>query len=234
MNNSKVFRHELKYQIGEAEKYVILSKIKDAMALDKNARNGQYSIRSLYFDDLANSAYHDKIIGINSRKKYRIRIYDYSDQIIHLERKQKQGQYILKEAVSIHRNEVQSIMMGNYAFLLDRDEPLCKDFYIECVTNHLRPKVIVDYERIPYVLETGDVRVTFDQQIRTGVLSYELFDESLPTIQVMDPENLIMEIKFTEFLPQIIRNLIPTQHLNSTATSKYVMCFDTKYGMDNR
>ena len=233
-NNSRIFRHEIKFQITEAEKMILLSKIKDVMKLDKHAKNGTYLIRSLYFDDLVNSAYQDKMAGISARRKYRIRLYDHNDSVIHLERKQKQDQYILKESASLTRKETEMILSGTYDFLLQREEAICKDFYIECMTNSLRPKVIVDYERIPYVFDEGDVRVTFDQQIRSGMLSFDLFDKNLPTLNVMESENLIMELKFTEFLPQIIRNLIPTQHLHAVATSKYVLCFDKKYGMSSK
>ena len=229
--NSLKYRHELKFRISELEKAKIIARIADIVSLDTNAVNGQYMIRSLYFDDIWNSAYEEKMSGIASRRKYRIRVYNCSDGQIKLEKKSKQGNYICKEAANLSRDEAEKILAGDYVFLRRREEALCREFYAECMTSVMRPKVIVDYERVPYVYEAGTVRITFDMNVRAGMLSYDLFDKSLPAIGVLTPEELIMEVKYTEFLPQIIRNILPPEDSELTAASKYVLCYEKKYGI---
>ncbi len=226
-----LFRHELKFNITQAQKFVITSKIKDVLSSDPNAKNGGYMIRSLYFDDRWNRAYEEKMSGIAIREKYRIRIYDYKDNVIKLERKTKQGSYIYKQAANLTKDEVEMIINGKYRFLEKREENLCKEFYVECMVNGMRPKVIVDYEREPYILDAGEVRITFDMDVRAGMLNYDIFDKKLPTISCLQPGMLVMEVKYTEFLPQIIRNILPPEQSEYMAMSKYVLCYDKRYGI---
>ena len=76
------YRHELKYLIDETQQALMRLKMRHLLEPDSHAENGRYLIRSLYFDDLWNSAHSEKEDGILLRKKYRIRIYNYSDQVI--------------------------------------------------------------------------------------------------------------------------------------------------------
>lgn len=224
MKKNRKFRHELKYLINEMERDSIMLHIGDVLHLDPHAKNGQYMIRSLYFDDMWDSAYEDKLVGVVTRKKYRIRVYDYQDTIIKLECKNKEDQYINKVAANLTRNEVDQILSGKFDFLKKREEEVCKNFYIECVSNHMVPKVIVDYDRIPYIYEPGDVRITFDMHVRAGMLSFDIFDNQLPTIETLEAGTLVMEVKYTEFLPEIIRNILPPASSELMAISKYVIC----------
>ena len=142
------------------------------------------------------------------RKKYRIRIYNYSAESIKLERKKKFGSYIYKEDAPLTKDEVQKILSGEYEFLLKSPYSLCREFYIECMSNMMRPRTIVDYEREPWIMD----------------------DSTLPALSVLEPGKLIMEVKFTEMLPQILRNLLPPQAAEFTAVSKYVLCYEkTRY-----
>lgn len=226
--NSPRFRHELKYRINTTQKEIMIQRLDCFLARDKHAKNGSYTIRSLYFDDRWNSAYEEKLMGIATRKKYRIRCYDFSDKVIKLECKNKQGSYIYKEAASLTREEVEQILLGEYAFLREHKESLCQVFYQECMTNEMRPRVIVDYERVPFALDEGDVRITFDSRIREAALIGDLFDKELPAWEVMEPQELIMEVKYTEFLPDFIRDILINQEAEYIAASKYVMCCDHK------
>ncbi len=220
------FRHELKYIISETEKEAIKQRLKTILSLDDNAIDGTYMIRSLYFDDIRETAYAEKVMGTDSRKKYRIRCYNASDSVIKLECKRKEKSYINKVAATLTREETDSILAGDVDFLKNRGEKVCKDFYVEWKTNMLRPKVIVDYDREPYVYPYGDVRITFDTHIRAGIGSYDLFDEKLPVLEVMEPGQLIMEVKFTEYLPRVIEDILPVADSVATAASKYVMCLE--------
>lgn len=222
----EAFRHEQKYLISLKDKRLIRQRIRNIMALDKHVKQESYTIRSLYFDDYLNSAYEDKQAGVLIRKKYRIRIYNYTDQVIKLERKRKHGAYIYKEDAPLTKEEFYKILDGDYGFLLKSPHQLCREFYVECMANVLRPRTIVDYEREPWTLEAGTVRVTFDENIRAAVGSFDIFDANLPTLEVLEPEKLVLEVKYTEFYPDIIKEIIPADATEYTAVSKYVLCYD--------
>lgn len=231
-NNQKKerFRHELKYLISEGEHQLLRRRLGALMRLDGHAVNGGYMIRSLYFDDYWNSAYEEKEMGVLARRKYRIRIYDCSDSVIKLERKRKVGSYIYKEDASLTREETEKILSGEYGFLLRSPSRLCREFYVECISNMMRPRVIVDYEREPWIMEEGTVRVTFDSDVRAAIAGYDLFDAALPALSVLEPGKLVMEVKYTEFLPQIVRSILPPSSEELTAVSKYVLCYEkTRY-----
>ena len=216
INKEEQFRHERKYLIDLKEKELLTQRFGSILSLDRHAQNGGYTIRSLYFDDYWNSAYEEKEAGILMRKKYRIRIYNFSDRSIKLERKKKFGQYIYKEAAPLTREEVEKILDGNYNFLLHSPYLLCREFYVECVANMMRPRVIVDYEREPWVYDTGTVRLTFDSNVRAAIGSYDIFDPSLPTLPILQPGKLVFEVKYTELLPQIVMKKQPTYMISDT------------------
>lgn len=224
------FRHELKYLINEGDHVLLKSRMAPYFSLDPNAKDGEYMIRSLYFDDFWNSAAEEKDMGVFDRKKYRIRIYNFKDDYIRLERKTKRGNYIYKESGKLTREEVYRILEGDYGFLLRSPSPLCREFYVECMCYVMRPRVIVDYDREPYVLDAGTVRITFDKKVRAGIFSYDIFDPKLPTIDCLEPGKMVLEVKYTEFLPRIVQELIPTRAAEYTALSKYVLCYEkTRY-----
>ncbi len=224
------FRNEWKYLIGTHEKELLHMRLKPFLQQDKHAKDGGYMIRSLYFDDYWNSAYEEKESGVLMRKKYRIRIYDCKDDVIKLERKKKHGSYIYKEDAPLTRQEVEWILEGRYDFLLKSPYPLCREFYVECMSNVMRPRVIVDYEREPWIMNEGTVRITFDSDVRAAIGGYDIFDSTLATLPVLEPGKLVMEVKFTELLPQLVRSLLPPRAAEFTALSKYVLCYEkTRY-----
>ena len=222
----EIYRNEWKYLVSWGEKELITSRIAPLLHPDPNAVNGGYLIRSLYFDDYWNTAYEQKDAGVLERKKYRIRIYNYSDRSIKLERKKKYGAYIYKQSAKITRSEFEAILAGDYNFLLKSSQPLLQEFYVECRCHNLRPRTIVDYEREPWILDAGTVRITFDQNVRAAVGSFDIFDPSLPCLSVIDPGRLVMEVKFTEFLPKFVQDILPPQRAEMTAGSKYGLGYE--------
>lgn len=226
-NSSLVFRHELKFLINNGDKELLKQRLNVLMSKDENASSaGNYKIRSLYFDDYWGSSYEEKMMGVQKRNKYRIRIYDDRDSVIHLERKIKDGSFVSKQSASLTRTEAEALIRGEYGFLLKNPQQLCREFYYECTTKLMRPRVIVDYEREPYTYYTGDVRITFDEDVRAGLLGFDLFDPQLPTLNVLDPGRLIMEVKYTQLLPSLIKKALPPRSSELTAVSKYVLSCD--------
>lgn len=221
------YRHEMKYLISMQDYALMRMRLMPVLGHDKHAdANGEYWIRSLYFDDYWNTAYEEKDLGILLRKKYRIRIYNCSDSIIRLERKNKFGAYIYKESAPLTRQETDAIIDGDYAFLKASEHNLLREFYYECTARVMRPRVVVDYDREPFTMEAGDVRITFDKHVRAGMGTFDIFAPDLPTVEVVEGDWMIMEVKFTTFLPKLVRRLLPPRASQMTAASKYVLCCD--------
>ena len=221
------FRHELKYLINEGDAALIKQRLTPLMQPDPHAKSGSYHIRSLYFDDFFDTAYIDKINGAPSRKKYRVRAYNMDPSFIRLECKLKELSYISKRSASLTPEELEQICLGNYGALLQSGDALKQQLYYECMSRVLRPRVYVDYEREPLVFPTGDVRVTFDRNVRGAYPSQPMFSENLIFHYITEPGKLIMEVKYTEFLPRVIRELLPPRASEITAFSKYTLCCDT-------
>ncbi len=228
-DNMPAYRHEWKYVISRSEGELLRRRLQPFLKPDPHAGEDGYVIRSLYFDDYKNSAYVHKLMGVYSRKKWRVRIYNYGDSKIALERKKKKGHYILKESVDIDRSDLDRITKGDCSFLLERKENLLKEFYAESVMNLLRPKVIVDYRRIPLIMDEGTVRITFDSEVAAAVGSFDIFDRQLPRLPAMDPGIEVLEVKYTEFLPKLIKQLLPSDGSEFTAYSKYVAGYDAAH-----
>ena len=218
-------RHELKYFITPAEMTVLRNVLTPVMQLDPNGNeNNEYHIRSLYFDTINDDALEEKVAGVGNRKKYRMRIYNFSDKVIKLECKSKYGDLISKQSVSIPRDLAEQLIAGDPEGLQRMRHPLLHDVYREMKTRLLRPAVIVDYVREAYIHPAEDVRITFDKQLRTGMYSSDMFNPMLPTFPVFDDPVEILEVKFNEFLPTYIQSIISGVTAQRSAVSKYTWC----------
>ena len=182
---SSHLRHELKYPLNFMEYQILRKKLAIFLKLDKHAGpDGKYHIRSLYFDDFKNSALFEKQSGIANRSKYRIRIYNCSDQIIKFERKTKLNQYVHKDCVKISREDADKIIAGDVDFLVDSENEFLKEFYLKCHSSLLKPIVIVDYFREAYIHPVGNVRITFDTEIKTDLGPADFFNSNCHTAGV--------------------------------------------------
>ena len=218
-------RHELKYFINKGDMIALGHKLGGIMKADSHAdERGEYFIRSLYFDDAYNTAYYDKMSGVMGRDKYRIRIYNLSDQVIFLERKRKVGDLIQKSSARISRKLCEQLMDGNPKGLLKAQHPLLDDMYREMRTKLLRPVVIVDYTRETFVLPVENVRITFDKQLRTAGRATDLFNPHLRTVSPLDDGREILEVKYDHFLPDTVSALLSDTPAVRSAISKYVLC----------
>ena len=222
-----MFRYEQKYEINSYQYTELRSVLQQMLKADDHADEaGQYMIRSLYFDDMYRSAYYEKMDGIYQRKKYRIRIYGCSDAVIHLECKRKEGAYIFKESCRLTKEEYENILSGDGAFLLEKESQMAKEFYLDMRMNLLKPEVIVDYEREPYVFDAGTVRITFDKNVRACRANQDIFDKEIASYEIYPQDKMILEIKFTGYLPERIRKVFQVRNLTQTSASKYCMCVD--------
>ena len=221
-------RHELKFFISPIQYQVLSRTLKATLNPDPNGdENNQYHIRSLYFDTAYDSALYDKINGTANRDKYRIRIYNFSDQMIRLECKSKFRDLISKRSVRITRDLAEQLISADPMGLESTASGLVSDTFREMRTNLLHPVVIVDYLREAYLHPAEEVRITFDMQLRSGLNSVDMFNPYLPTVPPFDHDEIILEVKYNQVLPPYIANLL-TYALRDgacrSAISKYVYC----------
>ena len=221
-------RHELKFFISPIQYQVLSRTLKATLNPDPNGdENNQYHIRSLYFDTAYDSALYDKINGTANRDKHRIRIYNFSDQMIRLECKSKFRDLISKRSVRITRDLAEQLISADPTGLESTASGLVSDTFREMRTNLLHPVVIVDYLREAYLHPAEEVRITFDMQLRSGLNSVDMFNPYLPTVPPFDHDEIILEVKYNQVLPPYIANLL-TYALRDgacrSAISKYVYC----------
>lgn len=217
------FRHEIKHEISRLDMLVLRQRLRTVMKADSHAVNGAYHIRSLYFDNLDDKALREKLDGMSVREKYRIRMYNGDSSVIHLERKFKQGNLGYKDSTSITEEEAKSVAKGNVDWMAKSEDRVISGFYSRILNEGLRAKVIVDYRREPFVFSAGNVRVTLDYDIRTALSSTDFLNKDCVTVSV--PEDpCILEVKWDNFLPDVIRDAVWLENRRSSAYSKYAAC----------
>ena len=216
------YRHEYKHEISLGDMLVLRSRLSAVMKRDSHATDGKYFIRSLYFDNAQDKALMEKINGINNREKFRIRYYNHDTSVIHLEKKSKINGLCLKESVFLTKEEAQAVAQGDCGWLLGSGEPLLQELYSKMSVQGLRPKTIVDYEREPFVFDAGNVRVTLDYNIRTGLNCTDFLNPDCITVPAGD--TIILEVKWDEYLPNVIRDAIQLPACRTGSYSKYAVC----------
>lgn len=221
------YRNELKYLIHQSEYRQLQAVLHPLLGHDAHAGpDGGYAIRSLYFDDLYHTAYRQKMAGVEVRKKYRVRIYNCAAGHIALECKYKNGAYIHKESVPLTPGEYADLCRGDCRFLLDKPQPLARQFFVEARANLIRPCVIVAYDREAFVNDVGTVRITFDKTLTAIDPRQDLFDPAAPGYHVLPPGQMILEVKFTGILPEYIQNIFRAYSFVRTSASKFCLCVD--------
>ncbi len=223
----KPYRHEMKYIIDEGTYRVLRQRFMAAMTPDSHAKNGEYRITSLYFDDVYRSAYNDKMNGDLVRKKYRIRAYDLSPEFIKLECKGKEGDYGLKRSARLTREQYEMAARGDLSFCRgsEFEDTVAEDMIISNALIGLRPHVLVDYVREPYINREGNVRITFDKRLGAGINTLDMFDENVHFEPVM-AGLMILEVKYDSYIPSYIQELLSGVPLMRGACSKYALCSD--------
>ena len=217
------FRHEWKIEINTADLLALRSRLRALMEPDAHAVNGRYQIRSLYFDTPTDRALREKIDGVNRREKFRIRYYNGDTARLSLEKKSKLNGLCNKQGVRISFEQARALSWGNAPPLSPDAPPLLRELCYKMKNEGLRPKVVVDYVREPFVYRPGNVRITFDNGIRTGLRCTDFLDPALVTIPAGDAP-VLMEVKWDAFLPDVIRDAIQLPGRRAAAFSKYAQC----------
>lgn len=225
-------RHELKYYINEGDYFYLCNILQMTAEPDPHMKEDGYLVSSVYFDDIYRSAREEKNAGIQFRKKYRMRCYNQEDRLIRLECKRKYGDYTAKESEEIKRSEYDAILAGDDDFLLDKNE-LGKELYTDRRTRLLKPVIAVEYLREAYVFRTGNVRITFDKNVSFSTGEYDIFSDHYSVRRALEKGMVIMEVKFDDFLPGVVTQMLRSVPADKCAISKYVMCSNEKGGLIN-
>ena len=217
------FRHEWKHEINLSDVITLRKRLRAVARPDAHTVDGSYEIRSLYFDNLSDKALREKLDGVNIREKFRIRYYNGDTSCIRLEKKYKKGSLGSKTNALLTEKEAQEIVNGHYDWMPKHPDALIRELYTKITTQGLRPKTIVDYTREPYIYPPGNVRITIDYNIRTGLSHTDFLNLVCPTIPIKDSP-VILEVKWDAWLPDIIRNAVQLDNRRCTAFSKYAAC----------
>ena len=215
-------RYEIKHFLNAADCAQLRARLRVVAKIDENAgADGSYKVRSLYFDNYDDKAVMEKLSGLSRREKFRLRYYNGDTSLIRAEKKSKANRMCNKASVPIEKWQCVALLAGDYGCLKSSETPLLLELYAKIKYQNLRPRSIVDYRREAYVYKLGNVRVTFDSDIRTSNSVSEFLNEGLPTIPATPAT--ILEIKYDGFLPDIIRDILQIGWRNQTEFSKYVV-----------
>ena len=217
------FRHEWKHVLNYADLLTLRHRLGAVMQRDPYVIDGKYHIRSLYFDNLDDKALREKIDGVNIREKFRIRLYNWDTSLIKLEKKSKRNGLGTKYSANLTEEEAQKIVDGDMDWMMASDKPLVQELYCKMCYQRLEPKTIVDYTREPFIFRPGNVRVTLDYNIRTGQECTDFLDPEVVTIPAGDAP-ILVEVKWDEFLPTIIRDAVTLPDRRVGSFSKYAQC----------
>ena len=225
---NEVYRKEKNFLINMQEQRKYVAWLEKIMVQDQHNGKDGYNIRSLYFDTINDTDYEGKELGIQVRRKIRLRCYDPNQDFAMLEIKQKDGEYQLKRSLQMNREDSLELIKGNYEVLLKYKEPFATECYGIMQMYCYRPKAIVEYKRKAFIAKENEIRITFDYDIKTNEINYNIFDEKLVLNKVFSETNTVLEVKYNGFLLSYIKDLIAKVDRGETSVSKY--CISRKTG----
>lgn len=226
----QTYRYELKFQMNAKIAQLLKHRLSLLMDIDEFSKNedGSYYIRSLYFDDIYDKAYYEKMDGIVEREKYRIRFYNFDESYIIIEIKGKKGNLGYKEQDRITKEECLFLINGECDKININNRKVLEKFINEMKTKHLVPSVIVDYKRLAFTYPIADVRITFDSDIASGGYNYDFFNKDIMLYDILDENEVILEVKYNDFLPKMICDLVNAVPAVRIPMSKFALCREKK------
>ena len=217
-------RHEWKHQINPQEDLVLSQRLGKLFPRDANAGpDGVYRVTSLYFDTPYDSALREKLDGVNRREKFRLRYYGSDLSFLRLEKKYKVNGLCGKRSARLTREQAERLLDGDARFLLDTGDALLLELYSKIQGQGLRPKTIVRYDREAFLYAPGNVRITLDRDIRTGLGSVDFLNPGVFCVRAAGP-GTVLEVKYDTFLPEIVRMAVQVPGRQAAACSKYALC----------
>lgn len=225
LSGGRHLRHELKYVINEGTYRYLRSRLLPLMSPDEHSKDGGYRVTSLYFDDVYNSCYWQKLNGSEVRRKFRIRAYGLDPSFISLESKHKDESYVSKLSRRLTEEQYRELLSGGCSFMAEQDgeEDVFGEFYRTDRVMKLRPRVIVDYQREALVYPFGHVRITFDSKLSACFNTMDMFSPGARYTRIFDKE-IILEVKFDNYIPDSIQAALQCINAPMQPVSKYIIC----------
>ena len=217
-------RHEFKHQISPQEDLVLSGRLRRLFPHDRHAgADGSYRVTSLYFDTPYDAALREKLDGVDRREKFRLRYYGEDPAWLKLEKKWKINGLCGKRSARLSRGEGERLLAGDLAFLLEREEPLLTELYSKLRGNGLAPRTVVCYDREAFLYAPGNVRVTLDRNLRTGLSPLDFLCPERFSLKPLDGL-AVLEVKYDAFLPDLVRMAVQIPDRRAGACSKYALC----------
>jgi len=219
----EVLRQEKKYLISLDRYYYLSRQLSRVLEEDAHSSGDGYLIRSLYFDDIDDTDYIEKINGVEVRKKIRLRNYGPNSTTAKLELKQKQGQWQKKRSLPLDKGKSLELIRGNYAPLLECNTDFADECFGIMSMRCYRPKAVVSYTRKVYVAKENETRITFDHNIKGSESYFNIFCPNMTENPIFDPYMVVLEVKYNNFLLGYIKDIIQHSNESERAISKYCL-----------
>lgn len=220
---NEVLRQEKKYLLTTAAAAMLTARLTGVMIEDAHNGPQGYRIRSLYFDTLNDGDYWDKVDGVELRRKLRLRAYSPDADFAMLEMKQKEGAYQKKRSLRVEREDAIRLAQGDYAPLRNYREPFAAECYGLLCRRCYQPRTIVEYSRRAFIAKENRIRITFDSRITATESRWEIFAPDLAQYPVLDPFQLVLEVKYNGFLLSYIKDLVNAADRSEFSQSKYCL-----------
>lgn len=221
----KLGRSELKYLISSLDEILLKKRLSTIMKLDEHSNSkGEYKVNSIYFDNSQNKIFNEKMNGIYERKKFRIRWYGNDNTNLNLEKKLKENNLTFKTKTKISKEELKKIINNDIEWMLKDNRELVRELYLNMTLYNLKPQTIVSYDRIPFTFPYGNVRITLDRNLKTSIYNINPSDNNFSLVNVLEKNNSILEIKYDEYLPEFLKELLQIGNKRQISVSKYILC----------
>lgn len=217
------FRHEYKFRLSPGEYLCLRSRLRAVLPHDPHAGpDGEYFIRSVYFDNADDKALREKLDGTDRREKFRIRWYNGDLSYIALEKKSKRRGLCCKTGCLLTKEELSRLLRGDVSWMKTSGRETAAELAAKMELQGLRPRTVVDYRREPFLFPAGNVRVTLDRDIRGGSFHPDLLERG--AFPLPAGGTVLLEVKYDQFLPDLIRDLVQLDSRSAGAFSKYAAC----------
>ena len=224
-DNIQLNRQEFKYYVTDDKLSLLRQSLREVMEVDANAQESlnTYTITSIYFDTPFEEDFEEKVDGIKSREKFRIRTYNKDFNLIKFESKKRSETVIKKTSAIISQEDTLKICNGDYSPLIQSDDDFLKLSYSKLSSEGYRPIVVVEYDREAYFLPYGNIRITFDKNLRTYNSDTNFLNLTTPSIPVFHENLQILEVKHSIPLPSHIRFILSKTIASRNSISKFIL-----------
>ena len=236
-NSQQISRYEIKYFVPPQWVDKIKSFIEPYTQLDPyavNMENNRYLVKSLYFDTPKLDFYYEKVDGLKIRKKLRLRAYNdvFPQSTGFLEIKRRYNNCVIKERTKLSLAEIEQVIDSpvNYAYEQlwgQSNHRSINRFIYNMESLDLEPAILILYDRDAFMgLDDPQVRLTIDYHVR---MKYAPQVHDIYTADGLVPitdNRCILELKFNNFMPKWMRQLVQAMRIRPESISKYCMGID--------